>query len=220
VRARSPQEQEGIERFRTHLEEELNVKSLRFLGADEPFLDYAIKPNLPLLGPRYGKLLGGIRRALQAADSRQMALMARKGEVIPLTVDGESLTLATEDLLVEVRSPEGYSAEEDSGLMVAVATTLTEDLRKEGLARDVVRHVQELRKTADFEISDRIETWVDQAWDELHEAVEAHRHVIAEETLSLDLSFGEPPLDAVVTEVELTRGGPVFRLGVRRKAGE
>lgn len=220
VRARSPQEQEGIERFRTHLEEELNVKSLRFLGADEPFLDYEIKPNLPLLGPRYGKLLGGIRRALQAADPRQIALLSRQGETIPLTVDGESLTLTPEEVLVEVRSPEGYSAEEDSGLMVAVATTLTDALRKEGLARDLVRHIQELRKTADFEISDRIRTWVAQAWDELQEAFEAHRQVIAEETLSVDLSLGEPPADAVTTEVELTRGGPVFRLGVRRGGGK
>jgi|GEM_PF-1022634 len=152
VRARSPQEQEGIERFRTHLEEELNVKSLRFLGADEPFLDFEIKPNLPLLGPRYGKLLGGIRRALQAADPRQVALLARQGEAIPLTVDGESLTLAAEEVLVEVRSPEGYSAEEDSGLMVAVATTLTDGSAKRGpWPATWSATCRNLRKTADFE---------------------------------------------------------------------
>ncbi len=218
IRPRSAREREGLERFSEHVLDELNVKTLRFLGADEPFLDYGLKPNLPVLGPRFGKKLGGIRRALQEADARQVAGLARRGEEIPLSVDGETLTLASDDVLVEVRSPEGYSAEEDAGLMVAVATTITEELRLEGLARDVVRHIQELRKTADFEISDRIQTWITGAWDELRLAVETHRQTISEETLSLEISFAEPPPEAVTTPVELVRSGPAFGLGVRRRA--
>jgi len=216
IRPRSEREQKGLERFREHILDELNVKTLRFLGADEPFLDYVVKPNLPVLGPRFGKKLGGLRTALQAADARQVASLARRGEEIPLVVDGETLVLAAGDVLVEVRSPEGYSAEEDSGLMVAVATTISEDLRLEGLARDVVRHIQELRKTADFEISDRIQTWIAEDWSELRLAVETHRPSILAETLSLEVNFAEPPEDARTTPVELVRGGPIFRLGVRR----
>lgn len=216
IRPRTDREREGIERFRDHVLDELNVKSLRFLAADEAFLDYSIKPNLPVLGPRYGKRLGALRKAIETADPREIASLSRQGEGIPLHLEGETLVLAADEVLVEVKSPEGYAAEEDAGLMVAVATTITDDLRMEGIARDVVRHVQELRKTADFEITDRIETWVDGAWDELRQAIDTHRGTITDETLTVDLRFEAPPEDAHSTDVELVKKGPGFRLGVRR----
>lgn len=216
IGVRNAEEREGIERFAEHIKEELNVKKISFLKTGEKFLDYNVKPNLPKVGPRYGKLLGKIRAVLQSSEANDIAIKSLAGEDITFSVGDTDVTLAPEDLLIEICSPEGYAASESQGLVVAISTEVTDELRLEGLARDVIRNIQELRKQADFDISDRIDVWCANVWDELKKAIGIHKEVIMDETLSLTLSFTEPPADAVSAEVEFSKGGPKFTIGVRR----
>lgn len=211
---RSNEDRAGVERFSQHILEELNVKSIRFLDSDAQFLDYSVKPNLPTVGPKYGKLLGGIRQVLASEQAKTLAVQALRGEAVVFSVKDQQVELEPNDLLIEVKSPEGYSAQEINGLMVAVSTTVTEELRSEGVARDVVRHIQELRKSADFEISDRINVWISEGSDDLYQAVISHRESIMKETLCLELSFEPIPSQAFSASIALSKNEPEFKLGV------
>src|SRR4029079_10291992 len=128
---------------------------------------YVIKPNLPVLGPRLGKRLGALRATLAAAEPGAIAAAVLAGRPVTFQLDGEDapLELAPSDLLVETKQREGFAVEQDKGLVVALDTTLTDDLKAEGLARDLVRLIQDLRKDAGFAISDRITTTVTLAGD-------------------------------------------------------
>lgn len=208
----------SVERFKNYILDELNVKSVQFLRPEQNFLDYIVKPNLPTVGPRYGKLLGGIRKELGGASAKEIALKSLAGEDVTLQINGTEVVLAPSDLLIEVKSPEGYAASVEGGMIAAVSTVITEELRLEGLARDLVRNIQELRKNSEFKINDRIDTWLEGAWEDLVKAVEAHRETIMSDTLSLGLTVGEAiPEDASCTEVEFVKKGPKVRIGVRRR---
>ncbi|MEW6277324.1 MAG: class I tRNA ligase family protein [Candidatus Eremiobacterota bacterium] len=205
----SARDRQGLERFLAEFQEELNVKEVRFLEAGEAFLDYNLKPNLPLMGKKYGKQIPAIREALAKADPKQVARQVQDGQFVPLTLaDGSTVELLAEEVLVEARSPEGYAAQEEAGVMVALSTELTPALVQEGTARDLIRHVQELRKKADLVITQRIRTWLGLDGP-AKEAAEAHRRTIMEETLSVELTLSDPPVEAVQSEVELEPGRKV-----------
>ena len=216
VGLRHENDKAGVERFREHILDELNVKELRFLQTGEQFLDYQVKPNLPVLGPRYGKLLGGIRQLLQGPEAKNIALRTLAGESVEVSVNGAPVTLSREDLLIEVRSPEGYAAQEANGLVVGFSTVITEELRLEGVSRDVIRHIQENRKNADFDITDRIAVWIGNSWEELDKALSQHLEEIKSETLCLKFNEGQPGEGAFSAEVEMVKKGPKFLLTLER----
>lgn len=204
VRVATPAQQQALEAMTDQLLEELNVKSVRFLGVGEAFLDYDLKPNLRIVGRKYGKLVPAMRQALQSADGKAAALAAAEGKVFPLVVEGETLNLEPDELLIEARSPEGYAASEDSGFLVALSTELTPELEREGLARDVVRHIQELRKSSGLEITDRIHLYLRGGGEMLKETVSEHGEAIKQETLALSLDLEvEAPAQASAADVEL-----------------
>ena len=136
--------------------EELNVKALEFIARDAQLVSYRIKPNLPRLGKRHGKLIPAIRTALEKADGAAIAAHVAQGQSFPLPVDGKELTFEPEDVLIETGSAEGYASAEEGGFLAALDTRLDEALVREGLARELVRTVQDARKQADLHISDRI----------------------------------------------------------------
>ena len=213
---RDERDRAGVERFQAHILDELNVKELRFLHTGEQFLDYQVKPNLPVLGPRYGKLLGRIRQLLQGPEAKSIAVRALAGETIAADFDGTSVELKRDDLLIEVRSPEGYAAQEDNGLVVAFSTVITEALHLEGISRDVIRHIQELRKKADFDITDRIKVWITDSYEELDKAVAQHKDTIMSETLCVGMNEGAPAAEAVSEQIELVKNGPKFIIAVAK----
>jgi len=207
----------SVERFRDYVLDELNVKAIKFISAEQNFLDYIVKPNLPTVGPRYGKLLGAIRKELSGEKAKEIALQSLDGKEVKLDINGTEVVLTPTDLLVEVKSPEGYAASVEGSFIAAVSTVITEELRLEGLARDLVRNIQELRKSSDFKINDRIDTWLEGAWDDLLKAVEAYRQTIMSDTLSLSLTTDEAaPADANSVETEFVKKGPKVRIFVRR----
>ena len=182
--------EQAVDGHRDQVMEELNVKSLEFISREAGFVDYRIKPNLPRLGKQYGKRLPKIKAALEAADAADIAARADRGDDIVIDVEGEQLTLTGEDVLVETSSAEGYACGQDGGYLTALDTALNEELVREGLAREMIRTVQEARKQAGLEVSDRILLGVSGTAG-VEDALGAFRDYLMSETLATGWETGQ-----------------------------
>jgi isoleucyl-tRNA synthetase len=190
VRARKPSDDASLRRFRSLVLDELNVKDVKVVGLDAEFIEYALRPNLPRLGPRFGKRLGALRAALNAADARAVAASVGAGRNFDVSSNGESFTLEPDDVLVDSKSAQGFTFAESDGMLVALDTRVDRPLLLEGIAREIVRTVQDARKAAGLDVSDRIRLRVTAAGDAA-EAVEAWRAYLSEQTLALELNGAE-----------------------------
>jgi isoleucyl-tRNA synthetase len=150
----APEFREGIESLRGMVLDELNVEELRF-GEAEDVLAYDLKPNLSVVGPRYGKLVPELRRFLAEAPP-EVGERAAAGQEIPVNVDGREIVLGPDELLVEPRERPGYALVREGDLAVALNTELDEELIDEGLVRELVHAVQNLRREREFEIEETI----------------------------------------------------------------
>jgi len=183
VRVPSAEAQEAVKTHEAQVLEELNVKALTFIAADAELVSYRIKPHLPRVGKRYGKQIPQIRAALLEADGAALAAAQASGQAITLEVDGQSLTLEPDDLLIETESAQGYACAESGGMLVALDTTLNDDLLREGLAREIVRTVQDARKQSGLEVSDRIRLHLNGS-SNVREAISQYKDWIMDETLA------------------------------------
>ena len=181
----TPDEASGVyvARHEAQILEELNVKAVEMLAADAELLSYRVKPNLPRIGKRFGKRVPVIREALGAADGSAIAVAVAAGRTFDLEAGGEAITFEPEDVLVESTSAKGYACAEEDGYLVGLDTTLTDALEREGLARELVRTVQEARKQAGLDVSDRIALRIE-GTPEVAAALDAHRAYVMEETLA------------------------------------
>ncbi len=204
----------ALERMQEQLLDELNVKVFGRIDDPSQYATYVVRPNLALLGPKYGKRLGALRAAISAADTGALARASRAGEDTVLTLaDGETLTLAPQELLVDVQERPGFNVAEDGDLLVALDTTLTPALVAEGLARDFIRGVQDARKDAGLRIEDTIRL----AWDappDAANAIELHLEEIAAETLAREAAPGWVDGATFATTVKV--GSEQVRVGVTR----
>ena len=190
LRARSAEQTAALGRFAEQIREELNVKEVELLDQFTELVSYTLRPNLPVLGRKFGKAVPQVRAALQQADASEIARAVRDGRQFEVvSPDGERYELGPDEVLVDARSPEGFAAMEEAGYLVAFDTTLTYELRLEGLARDLVRGIQDGRKKAGFEVQDRITLHLDLT-GEAREAAEAWQEYLMSETLAEDLRFG------------------------------
>ena len=190
LRARSAEQTAALGRFAEQIREELNVKEVELLDQFTELVSYTLRPNLPVLGRKFGKAVPQVRAALQQADASEIARAVRDGRQFEVvSPDGERYELGPDEVLVDARSPEGFAAMEEAGYLVAFDTTLTYELRLEGLARDLVRGIQDGRKKAGFEVQDRITLHFDLT-GEAREAAEAWQEYLMSETLAEDLRFG------------------------------
>ncbi len=190
VRLRTDDELAGVRALEEQLQDELNVKRVRYLDVHDAFLDYQVKPNLPRVGPRLGRRVPALRRALEALDGRAVAADIGDGRDIVVDVEGSEITLAPDDVLLDARSPEGFAAVEERGYLAALNTTLSPELVREGLARDVIRLVQNARKNAGLEVSDVIELAL-AGEGTLALALEEHRDALASEVLAREIRSGD-----------------------------
>ncbi|GAA6755847.1 isoleucyl-tRNA synthase [Thermus sp. 2.9] len=208
VTAPTPLEREGLKHFAEEIAEELNVKEVRVLEPGEEVLTHRVLPNLKALGPKYGRLVPKIREALEREGNR-VAALALKGEAIPLEVEGATLTLLPEEVLLEAQAPQGYEALEKEGYVAALKVEVTEALRLEGLARDLIRHLQQARKEMGLKVSDRIRVGYE-AEGPYRTALEQHGAWIAEEVLARE--FGEGLFPGHTTELADEEGRVRFSL--------
>ena len=200
-----------VARHETQILEELNVKAVEMLAPDAELVSYRIKPNLPRIGKRFGKRVPAIRDALAAADGSAIAASVAAGRKFEVSAAGETVTFAPEDVLVESTSAEGYSSAEEGGYLVGLDTSLTEALKREGLARELVRTVQEARKQAGLDVSDRITLRIE-GTPEVAAALDAHRDYVMEETLATGWGDGDWPH---AYSVEHTLGAARWAIGLR-----
>ncbi len=136
--------------------EELNIKEYQFTTDDSAFVTYDLKPQLRTLGRKYGKLINAIREHLANADGRAVVETVANGGTYCFEVNGEKVELLEEDILAAAKNMEGFEVATDRGVTVILDTNLTDELKEEGLAREIVSKVQTMRKEADFEVTDRI----------------------------------------------------------------
>ncbi|HEX2950084.1 MAG TPA: DUF5915 domain-containing protein, partial [Armatimonadota bacterium] len=207
-------EEDGLRRFLDEVRDELNVKAVRFLEGSSGLVQYRFKPNLPVVGRKYGKLVPALRAALQAlegAEAQAIAEAAKAGNNFTLTVNEQTLEMTPEEILIESSSPEGFAVAEEGGYIAALNTEITEELRREGLARDLVRNVQDARKDAGLQISDRIRLYLDMSED-MAGAISAHLPYLMAETLTDEVDFTTAPEGAYTAIAEL--GGENLTIGI------
>ena len=173
------------------VKEELNVKSVTFTQEVRDFTSYTFKPQLKTVGPKYGKLLGGIKAALTSLDGNAAMDELNENGSLKLDVNGQEVTLFREDLLIESSQMEGYVSENDNGITVVLDTNLSEELLKEGFVREIISKVQTMRKEADFQVTDKIR--ITYEGTEKAEAVFAENEkTIGDETLAELVEKHEP----------------------------
>src|SRR5262249_176090 len=146
-----------------------------------PLLPYQVRVHAKNLGPKLGKQLEEARRALAAADPAVVAERVLTGEPFELDLPDSSVLLGPSDLVIDVQEPEGWAGLANRGTQLALDTRITESLKGEGWAREIVRHVQELRKTAGLQMEDRIELSLQTASKDLRKAITKHRDYICRE---------------------------------------
>ena len=155
VSSSDPAARDAIERLADVIREELNVKELTVVESLADIVKYTYKANLKTLGPKYGKLLNVLREKLPTVDGKLLAPL-RAGESVTITLDGHEITLAPDDVQVGTEQAPGWVSGDDRGIQLALSTSLTPSLLREGMARDFIRQIQQLRKDADLEIENRI----------------------------------------------------------------
>ena len=150
------EERAAIERLADVVLEELNVKELRYVSQADELGSYEVKPNYRALGPRFGKHMPQVAAAVAALDPEHVARALRDGGRIGISVDGHDHELDADDLMLAMQPLEGYQLEREGSHAVALELELDEELRREGLAREIVHAVQNARKGAGLQVEDRI----------------------------------------------------------------
>jgi isoleucyl-tRNA synthetase len=182
-------ERRAVERFAGQICEELNVKKVTLHDAAKgPLLSFDVKPNMKSLGPKFGPQLKQVQAALAQADPAKLAELVQAGKPVELACSNNSVALDPADLLVSLKAPAGWAGVAARGTQVLIDSRITEALKKEGTARDIVRQVQELRKQANLEMEDRIILYLGTDSASLREAIETHKEYICNETLAVELA--------------------------------
>ena len=183
------------------LREELNVKQIEYVTDADQYIDYLIQPNFKRLGPRVGKLIPQVKAALGAANGAELLAQLEADGSVAIEVEGESISLDNEDIQVRLQAKEGWAAAQGKNSVVVLNTELTDELVREGYARDLIRMIQDRRKDLDCEFTDRIAVAVSTESGVIAETIAEHGDTIAVETLADNLSLGVMEVESVVRNV-------------------
>jgi isoleucyl-tRNA synthetase len=200
-------ERDEIQRLSELVARELNVKEIEFVAEEAELVRYEVKPNYRSLGPRFGKLMPQAAAAVEALDPTAVAEAVAGERTIGIQVNGTEHDIEPDDVSLVLRPLDGYQVEAESGRAVALALDLDDELRREGLAREVVHAVQNARRDAGLEVTDRIELRLG-GDPELLDAARTHQDYVAGETLATSLSYDGS--DGLETRIE----GRELRIGV------
>lgn len=190
VNVGSKEERQDILELVDILTEEINVKEIEVVSKVGELVKYKLMPNNRILGPKLGPLFPKVRAALSGLDQAEAAISLQRGESLMVEVDGQTIELTADEVLVQTESRGGLAVASDKGVTVAVDTQLTAELEQEGYARDLVRNINILRKDAGLALDDRIHLTMT-AEGEIAEAINNFSDYIQQETLALSLTAGE-----------------------------
>jgi|UniRef100_A0A7C4PVW2 isoleucyl-tRNA synthetase len=207
------EEMRVVETYADLLEDELNVKKVRVLDTTAEAVAYSLNPLPKQLGQKYGSKFPAIRKALLEMDAESAAKKLLTGQSLDVEVDGETFTILPEEVEVRATAREGFAVASEGAYLAALVTDLTPELVKEGLAREFVRRVQDLRKQADLDISDRIRLYYT-ATPLLTEAVQEFSNYIQAETLCVEMVNSQPNENLPTTQDNFD--GQEVRISLKR----
>ncbi len=211
VKTRNQDEEKSLRRLEEQVLDELNVKEVVFISEVGQVAEHQISPVPSLLGKKYGPLFPRIREAVAALEAAGLAHRLEREGQVELEVNGQMVTLLPEEVEVRLKAREGYALAEEAGYLVGVSTTLSDELLQEGLARELVRRIQTLRKEADFRIEAEITTYY-QAGPRLQKVLTTYGEYIKQETLSTALL--DEPAPAEARQAAVVIGGEEVNLGL------
>lgn len=191
--------------------EELNVKEVLFVQDAAMFSDYIFKPQLKLLGRKFGKQIGEVREALSALEGQKAKKELDSTGKIKITLSTGETELAAEELIIETAKAEGYASVSDRGVTVVLDTVLTEDLLEEGFVREVISKIQSMRRDADFDVMDNIEVYACGS-SKVLEIMQKNQAQIKDEVLAKELVF----TDVFANKIEWDINGESVALGVKK----
>ena len=171
--------------------DELNVKTVTFTQEVRDFTSYSFKPQLKTVGPKYGKMLNGIKSALSGIDGNKAMDELNESGALKLDVNGQEITVFREDLLIESAQTEGYVSENDNGITVVLDTKLSEELLEEGFVREIISKVQTMRKEAGFEVMDKIQITYE-GTEKAEKIFVDNGAAVADETLAVSVEKRNP----------------------------
>ncbi len=204
-------ERAAIERLASVIADELNVKTVRLVEAADELGSYALKANYRSLGPRFGKSMPQAAAAIEALDAADVAAAFREGRHVGVSVEGHDHELGPDDIQLVLQPLDGYQIEREGTHAVALDLTITEELRVEGLARDIVRAVQNTRKDAGLDVSDRIELSF-RGDAGLLDVARQFEEYIAGETLATTVAYDMSDEEGVTVTIDQKP----LRIGVRK----
>ena len=178
------------EMYQEIIADELNVKKVAFTDDVRDFTSYTFKPQLKTVGPKYGKFLGGIKQYLAEVDGNEAMDTLNASGCITFDVNGTTVVLSKDDLLIDMAQKEGYVSQADNNMTVVLDTNLTEELIEEGFVREVISKIQTMRKEADFEVTDKIVIYVS-GNDKVSDIVKANAENIKGDVMAVDIKLGE-----------------------------
>ncbi|MDE7320260.1 MAG: isoleucine--tRNA ligase [Lachnospiraceae bacterium] len=176
--------------YTTIIKEELNVKEVIFRADLSEFTSYTFKPQLKTVGPKYGKLLNGIRTHLSEMDGRKAMEELETTGSLSFDIDGSNVVLSKEDLLIDMAQMEGYVTEADNRVTVVLCTDLSEELIEEGFVREIISKIQTMRKEAGYEVMDRIHVY-SFGNEKIQGLMERHGDEIQRDVMASEILFAE-----------------------------
>ena len=176
----------AVESLAAVVAEELNVKAIEYVASASELVNYVVKPNYRTLGPKFGKNMPAVATAVAALPADETGDRLGSGRSVMVKVEGREYEFTPDDFVVEAHERDGFRVEREGGLAVAISTRLSPALLREGLARELVHHIQNTRKAADFQIDDRIRLRVSGP-AEIAEMLSVHGDWVKKETLAVSL---------------------------------
>ncbi len=201
------------------LKDELNVDAIEWIDKEalSSLFEVTLKPNYKNLGPKFADRTPKVVEALSRVDAREAAAELREKGKLSIEIEGAAVTLDSEDVIVESVPREGFAVAQDGEFGAAIDLTLDDDLRARGLVRELTHRLQDLRKQARLDVSDRIDLWLDSSSeDPVGRAIREHAAEIAGELLAVSLTYEPPPVDSVAITGEIELDGARVVAGLRK----
>jgi isoleucyl-tRNA synthetase len=187
VKTRYDYEEAAVQKLENQILQELNIKSLEIVDDVDELVQHKVTPNFAVVGKKYGSLVPQIKQALETSNQEELYGKVSTGENIPLQFNGEALELLPDEVSVETIEPEDLAVVEDAGYVAAINTEITEELKKEGMVRDLVRYVQNMRKDAGYQVEDHIRIGYETSGD-LLDAIQEYESYFQNEILADEIT--------------------------------